>query len=185
MSVRSILSLVTGHFAVMPLSPARGRSTVAGLLGIAAGTLLWLLSGAAVGETAGNSEGECRGMPNAIQFSVAELRNTKGLVTAVLYDDNPENFLKKAERLDRVRIDAATAAKMMCLRAPGAGNYAIALYHDENGNRKLDKTFLGVPKEGFGFSRNPGFSWGPPDHADALFALDGDYQPLEIKVTYL
>ena len=33
--------------------------------------------------------------------------------------------------------------------------YALALYHDENGNRSFDRTGVGFPAEGFGFSNNP------------------------------
>jgi uncharacterized protein (DUF2141 family) len=35
------------------------------------------------------------------------------------------------------------------------GRYAIAVLHDENSNHKLDRNFIGIPKEGFGFSNNP------------------------------
>lgn len=35
------------------------------------------------------------------------------------------------------------------------GRYGIAAIHDENSNHRLDRNFLGVPKEGFGFANNP------------------------------
>lgn len=35
------------------------------------------------------------------------------------------------------------------------GRYAVAAIHDENSNQKLDRNFLGIPKEGFGFANNP------------------------------
>lgn len=40
------------------------------------------------------------------------------------------------------------------------GTYAIQVLHDANRNKKMDYGFLGIPKEGFGFSNNarPGFS---------------------------
>ena len=34
------------------------------------------------------------------------------------------------------------------------GEYAIAFFIDANGNKKLDKNFLGIPKEQYGFSNN-------------------------------
>lgn len=34
------------------------------------------------------------------------------------------------------------------------GIYAIAVFFDENGNGELDKNFLGIPKEVYGFSNN-------------------------------
>lgn len=36
-----------------------------------------------------------------------------------------------------------------------AGRYAIAVIHDENSSHKLDRNFVGFPKEGFGFANNP------------------------------
>lgn len=36
-----------------------------------------------------------------------------------------------------------------------SGQYAVAAYHDINDNQKLDKNFLGIPIEPFGFSNNP------------------------------
>ena len=34
------------------------------------------------------------------------------------------------------------------------GNYAVFLFHDANNNNKMDKNFLGIPKEGYGASKN-------------------------------
>ena len=34
------------------------------------------------------------------------------------------------------------------------GRYAIVVLHDENRNHKLDRNFIGIPKEGFGFANN-------------------------------
>src|SRR6478672_8876058 len=35
-----------------------------------------------------------------------------------------------------------------------AGVYAVMVFHDANSNKKLDKNFLGIPKEGYGASQN-------------------------------
>jgi uncharacterized protein (DUF2141 family) len=34
------------------------------------------------------------------------------------------------------------------------GEYAVAIFHDENSDKICNTNFLGIPKEGFGFSRN-------------------------------
>jgi uncharacterized protein (DUF2141 family) len=34
------------------------------------------------------------------------------------------------------------------------GIYAIAVFFDQNGNGRLDKNFLGIPREEYGFSNN-------------------------------
>ena len=43
------------------------------------------------------------------------------------------------------------------------GPYAIMLYHDENGNGRLDRGgLLGMPTEGYAFSNNAPVRFGPP-----------------------
>jgi len=56
--------------------------------------------------------------------------------------------------------------------------------HDENGNAKLD-TLAGIPREGFGFSRNPAIRFGPPRFAAARFAVGGDANQQQIRMRYI
>lgn len=63
------------------------------------------------------------------------------------------------------------------------GDYAVSLIHDENGNGKLDTNFLGIPKEGVGFSRNPKISFGPPTYVASKFDVGGDTSEA-IKMKY-
>ncbi len=67
---------------------------------------------------------------------------------------------------------AVKQAHNMSVSVSAAGTYAVSLIHDENGNGKLD-TALGMPREGFGFSRNPAISFGPPKFKSASFAVNG------------
>jgi uncharacterized protein (DUF2141 family) len=48
------------------------------------------------------------------------------------------------------------------------GSYAVAAYHDENNNNKLDKSFVGIPNEKYGFSNNVRGIFGPPKLSDQL-----------------
>jgi uncharacterized protein (DUF2141 family) len=53
------------------------------------------------------------------------------------------------------------------------GFYAIALFIDVNGNKKLDKNFLGIPKEQFGFSNNAMGTLAAPTFNQAKFNIEG------------
>src|SRR3546814_14557957 len=77
------------------------------------------------------SDGCDASAPANIQVTVEKVRSSEGLITAVLYADNPETFLKKGARLDRIRVDAREGETTLCLQAPAAGRYSVALYHDE------------------------------------------------------
>ena len=57
--------------------------------------------------------------------------------------------------LVRRRVDAHEGSTRGCIFVPNPGVYAIALYHDENGNGKIDRSGIGLPTEGFGFTNNP------------------------------
>ncbi len=83
----------------------------------------------------------------------------------------------------KATVRATTAATMRFDWLPSA-DYAVALVHDENGNGKLD-TFVGMPREGFGFSRNPAIRFGPPRFASARFAVGGGVVAEQVKVKYL
>ena len=54
------------------------------------------------------------------------------------------------------------------------GTYAIGIFVDANYNNKMDRNFLGIPKEQYGFSNNAKGSFGPPSFKDASFAMKGD-----------
>lgn len=64
------------------------------------------------------------------------------------------------------------------------GTYAIAVLHDENGNGKMDTSFIGIPKEGGGTSRDARARFGPPSYEDAKFILRESELRLRIRMQY-
>lgn len=170
-----------------PRPSCNPRSRYAGRLSAAAAVFALLLGAPARAETsAETSEAACaESTPETIQVTVEKVRSSKGLITAVLYSDDPETFLKRGARLDRIRVDAREGETTLCLQAPTAGRYSVALYHDENGNEEFDRDFLGIPSEGYGFSQNPGFRFGKPDVEETLFTIDGTPVNLRIGMLYL
>lgn len=54
------------------------------------------------------------------------------------------------------------------------GQYAIASFYDENGNKELDRNFAGLPQEKYGFSNNARGTFGPPPLSEQLFTLAQD-----------
>lgn len=64
------------------------------------------------------------------------------------------------------------------------GRYAVVVIHDENSNMQLDRNFLGVPKEGFGFSRNPRVVFSAPSFQSAEVPVACPATQLEIHLIY-
>src|SRR3546814_9091921 len=77
----------------------------------------------------------------------------------------------------------AADAGSFAVHAPATGTYAIAVVHDENSNNKMDKAIF-VPTEGFGFSRNPTITVGPPSFTSASFPVAGDMRQ-SIRMKYM
>ena len=64
------------------------------------------------------------------------------------------------------------------------GRYAIALFHDANANRKLDK-FMGVPREGFAFSRNPVIRFSAPQFDKVSIVLPPGFTRVSVRMQYI
>ena len=120
----------------------------------------------------------------SVTVEVGGLRSAKGLVRACL-TQVAEAFpdCRKDANALRVSVPAA-AARSLTFPAVPPGRYALALLHDENGNGRAD-TLLMVPREGFGFSRNPGIGLGPPRFARVAFVVADRPVAQAIRLHYL
>ena len=76
----------------------------------------------------------------------------------------------KAVRTAELAIQKGVATASLAELPPGS--YAVSVFHDANGNGKLD-TFLGIPREGYGFSRNPPFRPRAPRFSETAISLQG------------
>ena len=106
----------------------------------------------------------CLGTPSEtwLNVSVEGLRNGNGLVTIAVYPDDSRQFLVKGGTLKNNRFEASAPVTRACVFVPKPGVYAIAVYHDEDSSRKLNRSGLGLPNEGYGFSNNPATVAGLP-----------------------
>jgi uncharacterized protein (DUF2141 family) len=117
---------------------------------------------------------------------VVNARNPKGEIRIALFQ-SAEGFpgdAAKALRRQQAQIDPKTLTTQAVFAGIPQGVYAVSVFHDENMNGKLDKSLVGIPKEGYGASNNPKRKMGPPSFEEAKFQLDGTNQSLEIKLSY-
>ena len=64
------------------------------------------------------------------------------------------------------------------------GRYAISVLHDENGDGRMNSSWLGTPLEGFGLSGHPEYRFGQPGYDDASFLLASEQREITIKLRY-
>jgi uncharacterized protein (DUF2141 family) len=106
----------------------------------------------------------CTGTASATWVTVTAegLRNGHGQLAVTVYEDNPRKFLVHHGAISVGRVPASAGTARACVFLPRPGVYALALYHDENANEKFDRSMIGLPAEGYGFSNNPATLVGLP-----------------------
>jgi uncharacterized protein (DUF2141 family) len=123
---------------------------------------------------------------STLTIRIVGAKNSKGQVAVALFHgaDGFPGDKTKALRTLQARIDPGSMSAQVSVADLPHGAYAVAVFHDENMNGRLDKNMLGVPKEGYGFSNITKRSMGPPKFEDARFELNQLEQTIEIRVLY-
>lgn len=124
------------------------------------------------------------GIPVAdVEISIERLRNRRGVLHLCLTRE-PAHFpdCKKDPRAVTRSVPATTGPIRISGLVPGG--YAVAIFHDENRNRKLD-VLIGIPREGFGFSRNPVVRFGAPKFRQVRIDLRPGFTRQTVRMQYL
>ncbi|MEL6543494.1 MAG: DUF2141 domain-containing protein [Myxococcota bacterium] len=64
------------------------------------------------------------------------------------------------------------------------GNYAVAVLHDEDGDRKLDTNLFGVPKEGWATSNNVTHTFRAPNWDESKFVVKNPKTTVSLSMHY-
>tara|TARA_B100000989_G_scaffold247525_2_gene194852 strand:- start:1901 stop:2326 length:426 start_codon:yes stop_codon:yes gene_type:complete len=121
-------------------------------------------------------------LTSEIIFFVKNITDNSGFIHVALYND-PMMFPKGDGKLLGFKKKTSNVLKEgILIKDLEMGRYAIAIFHDENNNDKFD-TFLGIPKEKFGFSNNVKVFLGPPKFSEASFFLSDNIKlKMEIEL---
>lgn len=137
----------------------------------------------------GKAEGRCRPNERGPSFlvNVEGLKDRTGKLKLEVYPANDSDFLED----DNILISAgktfrrveqpvpASGPVQLCVRVPAAGNYAVSLLHDRDGNRKF-----GWRVDGIGFASNPKLGWSEPDASEASAVARSGPTQIEIAMNY-
>lgn len=94
------------------------------------------------------------------------------------FPDNDKNAIM------RRCIKVAEDPLKITLKDISSGSYAIAVFQDLNGDRKLNRNATGIPTEGYGFSNNPMTRQDLTRYGDCVFLLAGANETIKIKMKY-
>lgn len=118
-----------------------------------------------------------------IEVQVNNLDSEKGQVVIGLYGAG-DKFPETGKEMEGLILELGSEKPKGTFSSLPPGDYAVSLFHDANRNGKLDKNFMGIPTEGYGFSKNA-YNWygGVPEFDQASFELEkGETVRLEVKI---
>jgi uncharacterized protein (DUF2141 family) len=105
-----------------------------------------------------------------LEVIVENVTPGKGHVRICLFD-NKADFFGNA----RLCVDVPAPEDQTSVKASfdhlEEKEHAVAVYQDFNQNGILDRNWLGLPKEPYGFSNNPSTFFGPPGFSRVAFNL--------------
>jgi uncharacterized protein (DUF2141 family) len=118
-----------------------------------------------------------------IGVEVSQLRNRRGAVRAALYD-RAATWLQQSGA--RASCSGPAAGPIFrCSFGPiPPGQYAIAILHDEDGDGQMDRDWIGVPQEGYGFSNDAAVVLSAPGFGSAAFQHERADLTIPIRVRY-
>ncbi len=119
-----------------------------------------------------------------LTVSVSGFENDRGQLRIALFNSE-ENYSNKEEPIipfNRGFASIEDNKAIWVFENIPFGEYAVKCYHDENGNEKMDKNILGIPKEKYGFSNNAKGNSGPPDYEEAKFIFNSEIINIEITI---
>ena len=117
---------------------------------------------------------------HSIVVTVSDIKPSKGSIFIALYDVN--NFLTTTYSLTKVVVAGKVTTQQITLPTVPTGTYAIAVYQDVNNNRQLDKNFVGLPVEPFGFSNNVRPVFSAPSFGEVKFRHSNQATALHISL---
>ena len=121
--------------------------------------------------------------PGKLSINVSGLRSDSGVVRCGLYA-SADGFRQPGREQSGVIARPSSQRATCVFNGVRAGTYAVAVFHAERNETQMEYGMFGKPKQGYGFSRNPSSSFGPPSFEAAAFNFPGGNQSLSVTLQY-
>ncbi len=122
-----------------------------------------------------------------LDVRVNGVRNNKGEVGVALFN-SPLGYpihIEHAYQNEWVPLHEGQQGVEVTFEGLPAGDYAVSVVHDENGTRQLERTGLGFPKEGVGFSNGQKVKLSATKFSKSKFVLaKGENKAIIIQLDY-
>jgi uncharacterized protein (DUF2141 family) len=118
-----------------------------------------------------------------VTIVIDNLRSALGQVRIALWA-GPEGFTDADAAIVETGQPARSGEVRFTIPGLAPGRYAVASYHDENGNGKFDQTWIGLPDEGLGFSNGAWIGFGAPAFDEAAVEISEKNRVIAVTLRY-
>ena len=119
----------------------------------------------------------------SVEVDLTAVRSARGVIHACM-TRSPAHFPNCKTDPGALKRTVPANLRQLQFNSIPTGRYALSVFHDENANAKLD-TLVGIPREGFGFSRNPVVRFGPPRFEKVSMELAPGFTRTSVRMQYL
>lgn len=145
-------------------------------VGIMKNTLLFLLIVANISASA----------QSKIITQISNVRSDRGVCEVCLFNNANSFSGEGGAPVTCVQSPIKNGTSQALFENIPVGVYAVMVFHDANTNKKLDKNFLGIPKEGYGASQNKlPFASAPTFEANKFTVSDKSVTTVRIRLRNL
>ncbi len=127
---------------------------------------------------------EAPAAPAAFGTLELELTNVTPIAGDFYVGVHPDGstFPKANDRTLKAKAAVTSNPQTVVIEKVPYGTWAVAVWHDANGDGVLQTGIFGIPKEPMGTSNNPKPRLGPPRFDDAKFELKQERLKLSIRM---
>lgn len=121
-------------------------------------------------------------MRGTLEVRIHNVAHAYGTLWIGVYPSE-QAFLDKSQATLLARRVVRRGAQSVELTDLPYGDYAVALFHDLNGNNELDLNWVGIPQEPYAFSRPPASKWRLPYFGEVKVSLAQPHQRISTTLT--
>jgi uncharacterized protein (DUF2141 family) len=114
-----------------------------------------------------------------LTVAIEGVKDNRGLIGCALYN-KAEGFTKMGSAIALTGEKASPKGNTCHFAGLPAGTYAVAVLHDNNSNKKMDLSMLGLPEEDWGMSNNVRPGLRAPTFKESAFSIQSD--PVNITI---
>ena len=121
------------------------------------------------------------GAAAGLDVVVTNVRNDKGMVRVAVCSE--AEFLKPT-CVHTGHAPARAGEVVVHVANVPPGRWAAQAFHDENGSGVIERSLLGLPSKGLGFSNDARMMFGPPSFKSAAFELSAAGGRIQFSLRY-